>query len=136
MSFNKDNSPLPTNELYSLEYDENTGKIYIGTDQGMYSLQTSAVKPIESFDVKVFPQPFDNRKDDVLSIEGLAENSDIRIVTVNGELVKKLKVNSRVATWDGRNENGQKASPGVYLLYAVSETKEDSQVVKVAIVNK
>lgn len=135
-TINKDNSPLPTNELYSLEYDENTGKIYIGTDQGMYSLQTSAVKPVESFDVKVFPQPFDNQKDDVLTIEGLAENSDIRIVTVNGELVKKKKVNSRITTWDGRNEFGQKVSPGVYLLYAVSETKDDSQVVKVAIVNK
>jgi len=136
MTFNKDNSPLPTNELYSLEYDENSGKIYIGTDQGMYSLQTSAVKPIESYSVKTYPQPFDNQRDDLLTIEGLAENSDIRIVTINGELVRKIKVNSRVATWDGRNKNGQKASPGVYLLYAVSETKDDSQVVKIAIVNK
>lgn len=136
MTINKDNSPLPTNELYSLEYDENSGKIYIGTDQGMYSVQTSAVKPLETYSVKTYPQPFDNRQDDVLTIEGLAENSDIRIVTINGELVKKKKVNSRITTWDGRNEFGQKVSPGVYLLYAVSETKDDSQVVKIAIVNK
>ncbi|MCB0701197.1 MAG: hypothetical protein KDC55_00685 [Ignavibacteriae bacterium] len=131
-----DNSPLPTNNLYALAYDENSGKIYVGTDKGLYSVQTNAIKPVNEFNVKVYPQPFDTRKNKVLTIEGLAENSDLRIVTVNGELVRSLKVNSRKTTWDGKNERGEDASPGVYLLYAVSSTNESTQVVKFAIVNK
>ena len=131
-----DNSPLPTNNLYALAYDENSGKMYIGTDKGLYSVQTNAVKPIAVYDMKVYPQPFDTKRNRLLTIDGLVENSDLRIVTVNGELVKSLKVNSRKMTWDGKNERGEDASPGVYLLYAVSSTNESTQVVKFAIVNK
>lgn len=131
-----DNSPLPTNNLYALAYDENSGKMYVGTDKGLYSVQTNAVKPITEYDMKVYPQPFDTKKNKLMTIEGLAENSDLRIVTVNGELVRKMKVNSRTTTWDGKNERGEATSPGVYLLYAVSSTNESTQVIKFAIVNK
>ncbi len=131
-----DNSPLPTNDLFALAYDENSGKMYIGTDKGLYSVQTNAVKPVAEFDLKVYPQPFDTKRNRLMTIEGLAENSDLRIVTVNGELVRALKVNSRKTTWDGKNDRGEAASPGVYLLYAVSSTNESTQVVKFAIVNK
>lgn len=131
-----DNSPLPTNNLMALAYDENSGKMYIGTDKGLYSVQTNAVKPIAEYNLKVYPQPFDTKKNRLMTIEGLTENSDLRIVTVNGELVRSLKVNSRKTTWDGKNERGEDASPGVYLLYAVSSTTESTQVVKFAIVNK
>lgn len=134
-SINTENSPLPTNSLYTLEYDENSGKVYIGTEKGMYSVQTSAVKPLPSYSLKVYPQPYDATKSDRLTIEGLAENSDLRIVTVDGELVRSIKVNSRTTTWDGRNENGEKASTGVYLLYAVSSTNESTEVLKFAIIN-
>lgn len=131
-----DNSPLPTNNLFALAYDENSGKMYVGTDKGLYSVQTNAVKPVAEFDIKVYPQPFDTKKNKLMTIEGLAENSDLRIVTVNGELVRSQKVNSRKTTWDGKNDQGEDASPGVYLLYAVSSTSESTQVVKFAIVNK
>ncbi len=131
-----DNSPLPTNNLFALAYDENSGKMYVGTDKGLYSVQTNAVKPIAEYDMKVYPQPFDTKKNKLLTIDGLAENSDLRIVTINGELVRSLNVNSRKTTWDGKNEHGEDASPGVYLLYAVSSTNESTQVVKFAIVNK
>jgi ligand-binding sensor domain-containing protein len=136
LTITTDNSPLPTNNLYALAYDENSGKMYIGTDKGLYSVQTNAVKPIAEYDLKVYPQPFDTKKNKLMTIEGLAENSDLRIVTVNGELVRALKVNSRKTTWDGKNERGEDASPGVYLLYAVSSTTESTQVIKFAIVNK
>jgi len=131
-----DNSPLPTNNLFALAYDENSGKMYVGTDKGLYSVQTNAVKPIAEYNIKVYPQPFDTKRNKLMTIEGLAENSDLRIVTVNGELVRTIKVNSRKTTWDGKNERGEDASPGVYLLYAVSSTNESTQVVKFAIVNK
>jgi flagellar hook assembly protein FlgD len=110
--------------------------MYVGTDKGLYSVQTNAVKPIAEYDMKVYPQPFDTKKNKLMTIEGLAENSDLRIVTVNGELVRKMKVNSRTTTWDGKNERGEATSPGVYLLYAVSSTNESTQVIKFAIVNK
>lgn len=135
-NINTENSPLPTNILLSLEYDENSGKVYIGTDKGMYSVQTSAVKPLPEYHLKVYPQPFDPKMNKPLIIEGLAENSDIRIVTIDGELVRKIKVNSRVTSWDGLNERGEKVSPGVYLLYAVSSTSESTGVIKIAVVNK
>lgn len=128
-----ENSPLPTNDVYSLAYNENSGKVYIGTEQGLFSVTTSAIKPLPTFDLKVYPQPFNPDMDDFMTIEGLSENTDIRIVTVDGELVKKMKVQSRVATWDGTNEFGSKVSPGVYLLYSVSETNNETSVIKFAV---
>ena len=74
------NSPLPSNIIKSIAIDDNTGIVYFGTDFGLTSLKTEAVKPKPSFTtIFSYPNPFiiDNNNN-LLTIEGLIKDSQIK----------------------------------------------------------
>jgi sugar lactone lactonase YvrE len=52
-------------------------------------------------------------------------DTEIQIMTINGEHVKTLKENSgqNIVSWDGKNDSGQEISSGIYL-YASRSPKE------------
>lgn len=132
---NKSNSPLLlSDEILTLASDESTGTIYIGTLQGLNSVKTLALAPAQSFAVQVFPQPFNPQRDGELTIDGLEPESQIRIVTVDGMLVRNITTKSRRIVWDGRDENGSLVSSGVYLALAVSSENATSTVQKISVV--
>lgn len=66
--------------------------------------------------------------------DNLPDGSDIRIYTIDGQLVRKLTVNTAdlgVKVWDGRNSAGLKAASGVYLAHVRSGSKE--KIIKLAV---
>lgn len=132
----KENSPLPTNSILSLATDENNGKIYFGTSKGLYSAVSLFVKPLDAFDIKSYPQPFNIPENEFMVIDGLAPGSAIRILTTNGQLIRSLSSDSRKVTWDGRNESGELVKTGVYLLVTSSSSTDASSVQKIAVINQ
>jgi len=130
------NSPLPVNDIYSLSFNSTNGKMYMGAASGLYSVQTSAIEPLSSYDIKFFPQPYNINSDPELVITGLAAETDIRILTVSGELVRNIKTGSRETVWDGRDEYGNKVGTGVYIVVAVSGIASDNAVGKFAVISK
>lgn len=133
---NSNNSPLPTDIIYSLSYNEETGIVYIGTSSGLYYIETTAIKALEDYDIFSYPSPFDPLIDKQLTIDGLADDSEIKIVTIDGNLIANLETTGRVATWDGKNQFGEYASPGVYLLISSSASSDKSGIAKIAVVRK
>jgi len=133
---NKDNSPIISNIVYSITGDEKTGKMYIGTNAELYSVDTYSKTPQEEYSIKCSPQPFNPNKDTEIIIDGLAENSEIKIITLSGELIKTITTLSKVITWDGRNEARERVQSGVYLVVASSLNGDKSGVGKLAIVWK
>ncbi len=133
---NKDNSPIISNIVYSITGDEKTGKMYIGTNAELYSVDTYSKTPQEEYSIKCSPQPFNPNKDTEIIIDGLAENSEIKIITLSGELIKTITTLSKVITWDGRNEARERVQSGVYLVVASSLNGNKSGVGKLAIVWK
>ncbi|MBX3043573.1 MAG: hypothetical protein KIT33_03330 [Candidatus Kapabacteria bacterium] len=134
-NINRSNSPLPTDEILSIGYNEITGQVYLGSKSGIYEAQSLFLQPATSFDIKCYPQPFNLSSDNEMVIDGLEEFSDIRIVTPAGALVKKFLVNSRKTIWDGRDENGNRVPNGVYLVLATSSSTKHSAVQKIAVVS-
>ena len=57
-SFNKDNSPLPSNKIVKISVDDTTGKVYFATDKGVVAYK-SKVAPFgdELKDVYAYPNP-------------------------------------------------------------------------------
>lgn len=133
--FDKDNSPLTTNKIYSLDLDVKSGKMYLGTENGLFVLHTNILEPIEEYDLSVYPQPFSPDKDENLIIDGLAEDTDVKITTIDGALVKSIITQSGRAIWNGIDENSKKVSDGVYLIITKSTSSDKSSVTKVAIIN-
>ena len=135
LNFDKDNSPLTTNIINSLELDKNTGKMYLGTESGLFIIQTDIISPKENYDLIVYPQPFSPKKDEFLVIDGLAVDSDIKISTLDGSLIKSIITTSGRAIWNGYDEQDNIVPDGVYLIITSSSTSEKSSIAKIAVIN-
>lgn len=136
--FNKLNSPLLDNKITSIKTDKNSGKVYFGSDKGIVSYQTIAIKPLtECSDIKVGPNPYLIPNSTLLKIDGLVEESTLKIISISGNLVTEFETpGGRVATWDGKDSYGKYVSSGIYIV--IGYNKDGSKVCsgKVAIVRK
>jgi sugar lactone lactonase YvrE len=126
-----------SNTITSIGIDRKTGAVYFGTPQGLASLTTSAAAPVESFaDLEVYPNPFRLPATGTLTVDGLMENSSLKVLTSDGRLIRTIKSpGGRVGFWDGRDEEGNEVASGVYLIVAYTD---DGQVArgKVAVVRQ
>lgn len=138
--FNTKNSPLPNDEIRSIAIDENLGRVYIGTDYGLVELQTSSIKPVESFDqLSVYPQPLviDGSSAVQVTIDGLIKSSRIKILDISGNLIQEFtSPGGRVAFWDGRDLNGSYVPSGIYIIVANDEEANSVATGKVAVIRK
>ncbi len=130
-----DNSPLTTNDVNTVIVDERNGDVFFGTKEGLFQAKSLSVKPAEKYDISCYPQPFKLQGVSDLMINGLASMSAIHIMTIDGITVRSLNANSKVAVWDGRDDNGNLVSPGIYIISAKSTDSEKSGVGKIAVVN-
>lgn len=138
--YNTKNSPLPNDEIRSIAIDENLGKVYIGTDYGLVELQTSSIKPAESFNqLSVYPQPLiiDGGSAVQVTIDGLIKSSRIKILDISGNLIQEfISPGGRVAFWDGRDLNGNYVPSGIYIIIANDEEANSVTTGKVAVIRK
>jgi len=111
------NSPLPSNWINDLAYEKKRGQLYIATNNGTISLITSSNEAAKTFNaVHIYPNPVRPDFAGLLTIDGLLENSYVKIVDAGGELVRELQSNGGRATWDLRNGYGNKVASGVYFV--------------------
>ena len=138
-TFTAQNSALLSNQIKSLAIDENKGIVYVGTDEGLTSFETPYIKPLESFDeLFVYPNPFKIKSENnLLTIDGLIRDTDIKILTIDGSLVTEFSSpGGRTAYWDGKDDNGELVSTGVYVIVAF-DTEGNSVVTgKVAVLRE
>ena len=130
-SLTAQNSALLSNQIRSIAIDENNGIIYVGTDEGLTSFYTPYVKPAESSDkLFVYPNPFyPSSSYDILTIDGLTQDSNIKILSISGELVNEFSSpGGRIANWNGKDKNGNFVSTGIYLIVAYDA--EGTNVIK------
>lgn len=136
--YNTLNSPLPTNKILSIAISPSTGVVYFGTEKGLVSLNTIAAQSLETCDkIKPGPNPFVIPSDTKLKIDGLVSESTVKIMTISGTLVAEFESpGGRIAEWDGRDQNGNLVSSGIYIIAGFN--KDASQVCtgKVAVVRK
>ena len=138
-TLNTTNSPLPSDQITSLAIDENTGTIYVGTDKGLTSFVTTAIKPVESFDeLTIYPNPLLlNGNNNLVTIDGLIRDTDIKILTISGKLVKQYSSpGGRVAVWDGRDDFGKLVPSGVYFIVAFDKEGNSVAKGKIAVLRK
>ncbi len=133
--FNKDNSPLPSNNILDIEINETSGEVFFSTDEGLISWRGTATES-EGFhqNVKVFPNPVLADFDGLVGISGLATNSVVKITDISGKLIYETDANGGTATWDLRGLNNQRAKSGIYLIYSSTADGEDAFVAKVAVI--
>lgn len=129
---------LIDNDVRAVTFDERRGIAYVGTENGLSSLTTTSVAPLVSFEeLSVSPNPFRLPSPRMLQIDGLVRDSNIKILTIDGRLVREFPApGGRIAFWDGRDETGALVSSGIYIIVAFSENGDQVTKGKVAVLKK
>jgi len=138
-TFTAQNSALLSNQIRSIAIDENKGIVYVGTDEGLTSFETPYIKPLESFDeLFVYPNPYKIKSgNNLLTIDGLIRDTDIKILTIDGTLVTEFSSpGGRTAYWDGKDESGKFVSTGVYIIVAFDTEGNNVVTGKVAVLRE
>ena len=135
--FTKDNSPLTTNKIKGLALDPRNGKLYISTLNGLFVYQSDARKgETDLEDIHVFPNPVKPGYDGNITVNGLMEDTEVRITDALGHVVCHGESNGGYYVWDGYLANGNKAATGVYFVYAKTTDGQFKNVCKFAIIKR
>jgi ligand-binding sensor domain-containing protein len=129
---------LLSDDVLSVAFDGNRGIVYFGTERGLSSLTTEAVAPRTTFDdLFVAPNPYLIPADYQLKIDGLVRNSSVKILSMDGRLVRDFNSpGGRIAYWDGRDATGRHVASGVYIIVGISEDGSEVGKGKVTVVRK
>lgn len=138
--YDSKNSPLPTDDIKSISFDEKRGIAYVGTDYGLTAFYTTAIRPVDSFrTIYIYPNPYEiyPGNDTRLTIDGLIKDSNIKIFTISGKLVKDFSSpGGKIAFWDGRDNDGNLVPSGIYILAAYDNEANNVSIQKFAVINK
>lgn len=134
--FTTDNSPLFSNNVITLEINDRSGELFVGTGKGIISYQSDSNEGGERFDdVHVFPNPVRPEFTGTITVTGLTDETSVRITDVNGNMVYETVSYGGYATWDGCRANGDRVATGIYFAHCVSADRKDKAIVKIMIIN-
>ena len=126
--FDEANSYLLSNNIYSIAPNLETGEIMIGTDKGLCSYMSSASLPETSLDknkIKVYPNPVRPEYNGNLTVTGLTDNAEVKVMTTSGEVVAMGTSTGGSFVWNVRGGDGARVAAGVYyLMIATADGKE------------
>ena len=135
--FTIENSKLISNTIESIAIDNSTGRVFIGTNMGLCSYDadaTEAAVQMSKNDVYAYPNPVKSDYNGLITIVGLSFDADVKILTVNGQLVAQGRSNGGTFTWNGRDSNGRRVASGVYMVATATTDGKKGTVCKIAIV--
>ena len=131
--FTTDNSPLLSNTINDIAINK-YGDIFFGTDKGIISLRGIATEGKKNYsEVVVYPNPVRRGYSGLVGIKNLVTNSLVKITTVDGSFVTHLYSEGGQAVWDCTNINGEKVSPGVYLIFVSDQNGVETFATKILI---
>ncbi|MBI3237410.1 MAG: ABC transporter substrate-binding protein, partial [Flavobacteriia bacterium] len=133
--YTKENSPLISNNIMDMEFNQVSGELFIITDLGMVSMRVDASFEDETYEsTTVFPNPVKPDYFGPVTIQGIRYDSDVKITDVAGNLVYKTTSNGGTATWNGKTINGEDVASGVYLIWTATNTGKSKKVGKVTVI--
>lgn len=133
--YNTDNSPLFSNVIRDIEINDVTGEVYISTELGLSIYQDTPTAPVTTMDeLKVYPNPFVYDRHNTIFVENLSETTTIRVLGIDGTLVRTLDNRGGRAEWDGLDSRGRQVGSGVYVVVALSSGGSERGTGKVVII--
>ena len=138
-NYTKDNSPLPSNNINSIAIDKSSGTVYVGTNFGITAIKTLFIEPNETFsDIYVYPNPMVlSSSSNNLIIDGLIEDSQIRIFDISGNLISEFSsIGGKTTTWNCRNLDGRLVASGIYIVVAFDSEVNEIGHAKIAVLRK
>ena len=125
--------------MSDVTFNAEEGLAYIATNKGVSIIRIPFSEEKKSYNnVEIFPSPFMLPNDKPLTINGLMDNSEVKIMTLNGVVLRTISkedIKGYQGFWDGRNKQGDYVGSGVYLL-AFYNQEGASSIKKIAVIRK
>ena len=136
-NFTTKNSPLLSDKIESISINNETGEVFIGTDNGLCSYMsdatTASIEMVKD-DVYAYPNPVVSGYDGLITIRGLSFDADVKILSTSGQLVAQGRSNGGTFTWNGRDRQGRRVASGVYMVAAATSDGKKGTVCKIAVI--
>lgn len=117
--FDSSNSPLPSDQVYSVCCNRATGSVVIVTPNGVVEYYPDVTPSEDNYDnVYAFPELVEPDFTGMITIKGLMANSNVVITDNDGIVVKTVVSEGGIALWDACDDNGVRVETGVYKIYA------------------
>ncbi len=136
--FTKETSPLLSNYIYSIAINPKNGFVMIGTDMGLCSYDervTEAEDVLLQENVLVYPNPVRPSEHSEVTIKGLTDESEVKLLTASGKTVWAGRSIGGSIQWNCTDMSGKRVFSGVY--HVVCNTKDARQTVvsRIIVVN-
>lgn len=133
--FTEDNSPLLSNTITDIAINQDNGEVFFSTEKGLISFKGTATNFDEDInELTIYPNPVRPDFEGEVVIDGLGYQTDIKITDISGNVVFSSQSNGGRATWNGKNQNGERVSTGIYLVFASKLDGSATNVGKIAFV--
>ncbi len=133
--FTKENSPLPSNDVYDVAIDGSNGMVYFATLKGLTGYKGFATEGGDNMDdVYAFPNPANEKRHDFVTIRGLIEGVNVKIVDVAGNLVYETTSKGGSIQWDLTAFGRYKVASGVYIALITNEDGSKTQTTKILVI--
>jgi len=145
-TFNKSNSPLPSNNITKIAVDKSNEKIYFATSKGIVAFNGGVTPYGESLpDVYAYPNP-STKNNEIITIDGrngahLPNGTNIKILDTAGNLVYESNIKEGQQEiggkieWDKTNLAGTKVASGIYIVMLIANDNTETAITKIAIIN-
>ena len=144
--FNKDNSPLPSNNILKIAIDKSSGKVFFATDKGIVAFNSKVAEYGDVLpEVYAYPNP-STKNNDFITIDGrngahLPNKTNVKILDTAGNLVFETNVKEGQeefggkVVWNKTNLAGNKVASGVYIVLLSFNEAIETAITKIAIIN-
>lgn len=135
LRFNKQNSPLPSNNIRDIAIDDFSGMVYFATENGLVAYNGNATAPRENLDnVYAYPNPVRPGFLGNVTIDGLTANANVKITDIEGNLVFEETSEGGSVLWDTTAFGNYKVASGVYLVLITTDDALETKVSKIMVV--
>ena len=132
--YDTSNSPLPSNTVNDIAVNPVTGEVAVATMEGLVLLKTGEVPAAESLDydnILIYPNPVVPGYHGLITITGLTENAEVKILSSSGQLVWYGHSTGGMCRWNGHSRNGGRVASGIYHVVCSTEDGDEAVIARI-----
>ena len=132
--YDTSNSPLPSNTVNDIAVNPVTGEVAVATMEGLVLFKTGEVPAAESLDydnILIYPNPVVPGYHGLITITGLTENAEVKILSSSGQLVWYGHSTGGMCRWNGHSRNGGRVASGIYHVVCSTEDGDEAVIARI-----
>lgn len=131
--YNMENSPIPSNNVYAVEWNPDTKTLFMSTAYGMAEVDpgyTPEADPITTARLTAVPEIVTHDFAGTVAIYNVAPTSSLIVTDSNGKTVASLPgAKDSMTHWNLLDNDGRKVPSGIYKIIDLSEQSEEIEII-------